>query len=305
MLVLNTNVSGTDNFTGFEFNNSSNSLAGTVRLNRGRIILDNAAALGSASLFAQTVASSTVGSGNVELNGSYTLANNITTNTTNDSFDVPGTNLVMLSGVFTSPVLWVKQNTGTLTLANASDTFLGVTINGGTLSLNTTSTIAATGALTLSNGTLQVAPGSGVTFGSTTIGVGSSLVNNAGTNPVALKAITRNVGGVVDFGSTTSGGGVSTSTANVIGILGGYATTDGGTYFAAQTSSAVWVTKYTSASQSSMLANGGRLFQCERRREQQSNPERRCDAEQPPVSSPAVEPSRWAEPRRCRRAGSS
>jgi autotransporter-associated beta strand protein len=215
-LELNTPTSG-DGQTAFEFNASNGFATGTtVRLNRGRLILDNANALGSASLYVQTNPDTTAGSGDVVFNGTYTLPNNITTGATyEDTYDVPGANVATLTGNFSSgsTVIWDKLDTGTLVLTNAADRFVGVKLAGGTLQ-----------------------------------------INNAGVGTMALGALTRAVGGVIDFGSTTTGGGASTSTANTNGILGGYATTDGGGYFAAQTSTGL-VTKYTAASLTSVLGN--------------------------------------------------
>ena len=146
-----------------------------------------------------------------------------------------------------------KTTAGTVTLTGAN-TYSGITtVGGGTLKLdfsaagaaatqiiNAASVLTMGGAPSLGGGTLLVvgnATGNDCqTFASTTINAGASSIQftnsvATGTPTLALKAITRNAGGTVDF-KLPSAGAVTTTNANVGGILGGYATV-GGTDWAA------------------------------------------------------------------------
>jgi autotransporter-associated beta strand protein len=139
-----------------------------------------------------------------------------------------------------------KATTGTLTLNGAAvNTYTGATtVNWGTLIVDfanltpATNLIDGNSALVMGSGTLQVKQKSATvtsqTFAGTTINAGSSTitatnVSGSATNTltVALGAITRNAGGVVNFTLPTSGqGAIATSTANdASGFLGRWATT--------------------------------------------------------------------------------
>jgi autotransporter-associated beta strand protein len=145
----------------------------------------------------------------------------------------------------------VKSTTGTATIDTASQSAgsqgFVVTIQGGTLVMEylnpgpsgDTAVRAkyGVGALTLAGGSLRhyYPAGSG---GRTETGItgttvrpgGTSLVisnaNTSGGYTLAMAALTRNVGGTLDFSKVTAGGAANftTTTPNVNGILGGYAT---------------------------------------------------------------------------------
>src|SRR4029077_195999 len=124
------------------------------------------------------------------------------------------------------------------------------TINGGTLTVtepgNGSSVISSSSALALGGGTLNLVLTNNVgqTFNGTSINSGSSSIAVSGgggvTPPATLGAISRQVGGTVDFGTPTITSGVrhhtttTTANSNFTGgsqtILGGYATVDGITW---------------------------------------------------------------------------
>jgi autotransporter-associated beta strand protein len=133
---------------------------------------------------------------------------------------------------------------GALTLGG-TNTYLGATsVSSGTLTLDftqagapTTNIISSSSALTLGGSTLNVIGNASTTnsqtFAGLALNLGASSItdsNNATSNSllIALGAITRNAGGIVNFtlpsGTNSASNGITTSNSNTNGILGGYAT---------------------------------------------------------------------------------
>jgi autotransporter-associated beta strand protein len=133
----------------------------------------------------------------------------------------------------------MNAGTNNLTLnSTAANTYTGSTmVNGGSLiedfanAASATDLINSGSTLVLGGGALQVLQKSGTTtsqtFAGTTINPGFSKVIGtqvgSGAVNIALGALTQNPGGTVDF-TNTSTGTITTTTANVNGILGGWAT---------------------------------------------------------------------------------
>ena len=118
-------------------------------------------------------------------------------------------------------------NGGALTLTGVN-TYTGTTsVNRGTLDVGggtAAGTINSASALALGGGTLTYTRtgNTSQSFAGTTVNQGGSAVTNAVTGRnLNLGAITRNLGGTVNF---TGPGPITTTTANTNGILGGYAT---------------------------------------------------------------------------------
>jgi autotransporter-associated beta strand protein len=151
------------------------------------------------------------------------------------------------SGVISGNGSLIKLGAGALTLS-ASNTYSGrTTVSGGTLMLD----FSAAGApaanilnkfsnVTLGGGTLLLNGNASTTNSQTLTGTvvnpGASaiqLIANPTSNPLslALGGITRAAGGVVDFtlpsGTQSAANGITTTTANSSGILGGWATVSG------------------------------------------------------------------------------
>jgi len=148
--------------------------------------------------------------------------------------------------------LLVFKNTGTTHTSN-------VAVNNGTLLLDFSNLATPTNLLNESNSNLNFAFGGGTLsingkasgatsqdlFSGTTFNSGASaisLTNNGTSVVLKLEGITRNVGGTVDItqpsGTLSSTNGVTTTTTtNVGGILGGYATVGGSTWAVAPASS--------------------------------------------------------------------
>jgi autotransporter-associated beta strand protein len=167
-----------------------------------------------------------------------------------------GTGTTTISGGIGSNVTGLTENslTSGLTLTGAASSYTGATtISTGTLTLDfsqagspTTNLSSTSSALVMGGGAgpaaLNVIGLSGTinsqAFNGATFNPGASsltISNNATSNPtlVALGAITRNVGGTVNFtqpvnGAVGSTNGYTTTTANDAGgILGGWATVSG------------------------------------------------------------------------------
>ena len=147
--------------------------------------------------------------------GSGTVSGNIVSNMTGSA----GNNI----GI-------VKAGNGTWTLSGANAFTNGVIVDQGTLTLDYSSQnnakLATTGPLTLGGGTVNLSGGSFLeAVASTTIVPGSSAVTrSSGSSTLRLNALTRMSGGEIDFVAASI---ADTTTLNVNGILGGYATLAG------------------------------------------------------------------------------
>ncbi len=154
----------------------------------------------------------------------------------------PGNTVFASTSVLTGiPNLWggiAKSGSGTLTLAGTSDLLGATSLRGGAAILDYTSSGASrltagtntVTALVLGGVDLQLKGGSfSQTLGAgggTTLDVGHTRIRrtDGGTSTIALGAITRSNGGLIDF----EDGVASTTSGNTSGILGtGYATVGG------------------------------------------------------------------------------
>jgi hypothetical protein len=195
-LQLDSSISG-DNSNLFVLSGSNTLAAGTtVDLDRGRVQLSNASALGNASL---TLGASTSGNGNLSFGGSFTLPNAISIGTGGDTISTNGNN-VTLSGII-SGSSFGKVGSGTLTLTGTN------TFTGGA----TPSTITA--------GTVQA---NNVT---SSLGTGTTAVTSTGVLAGGSKAATGATGGAVTVGTATAGAGgtitagTGATTTDTIGTL--------------------------------------------------------------------------------------
>ncbi len=150
-----------------------------------------------------------------------------------------------------------KTGTGTLTLSGANTYTGATTVNGGTLIIDTTTNptvLSPSSALVMGGGTFQLNGVAGDTtqvLNGLTVDKGSSeiIVNNSGTvttldlrGTSGLMGLTHNAGGFVDFESSLGTFGVNarvlTNQANdATGILGAWATVNGGSALATKNSS--------------------------------------------------------------------
>ncbi len=129
----------------------------------------------------------------------------------------------------------VKAGSGIWTLSGFNNytntlTASGAILNEGTLNLDyatqNNSKLSDLNSFTLAGGILNLTNGSHTeVVASTVIGVGnSSVTRGGGTSVLRMNAITRQRGGVVDFGAASI---ADTDSSDVNGILGGYATVAG------------------------------------------------------------------------------
>lgn len=124
----------------------------------------------------------------------------------------------------------VKAGNGTWTFSGANTFTNSIAVDAGTLTLDystqNNSKITTNGLLTLGGGTLNLNGGSFVQpVGLTAIVPGASAITeSSGSSTLQLNTINRLPGGTLDFGAPSI---AETSTPNVNGILGGYATVAG------------------------------------------------------------------------------
>jgi autotransporter-associated beta strand protein len=119
---------------------------------------------------------------------------------------------------------------GTLTLT-ATNTYTGTTsINqAATLNLPSGGLINSSSPLSAGGGTLALGGTGNQTFAGVTLGAGAFTITDTNSGTLALGAITRSIGGTIDFGSA---GTITTSATTTNGIIGGYATIGGGANWA-------------------------------------------------------------------------
>lgn len=169
----------------------------------------------------------------------------------------------------------IKVGTGTLTL-NSSVNWAGfntnaLSVNGGMVIEDLANTVTGTGFLVgpirVGGGTFSLLGKSGTnglqTFSSLLVNAGASTITASHSGAgilLQLAAITRNVGGTLDFvspsGVLSGTNGITTTTANnAAGILGGYATVGGTDWAVSGGSATAPITAF--ASYTGMVAAGG------------------------------------------------
>ena len=147
-------------------------------------------------------------------------------------------------------VTLTQSGANTLVLTGANTYTGDTTVSEGTLDLGnggTSGSISASSDLILAGGTLNYdrsGTGNTQTFASTTFNAGASALTAGSGDTIALKGLTRNTFGVVDFGGAGSFTSTSTS-ANINGILG-YATFGGTTWAVGPSTSGGAITGLTS-----------------------------------------------------------
>jgi len=229
----------------------TNTAASTLTIGGGGITMNNGAqatTVGDANL------SLVLGAAQTWTNNSSSNALNVGGNVTNSTFTltIAGVGAVNISGnIGGGSGGLTKTGTGTTTLSGTNGYTGTTTVSIGTLQVGngTSGSIASTSALALGGGTFG---GStfillGNTTGTTSQTV-ASLAVNAGASAIIVnanggsgttlnvKAISRSVGGTIDFSGS---GSTITSTGNTSGILGGYATFGGSTWAVSNGASAI------------------------------------------------------------------
>ncbi|MFN7339615.1 MAG: beta strand repeat-containing protein, partial [Opitutia bacterium] len=198
---------GGDNASTFQLN-GANTFSGTLRLNRGRVILNNLGALGDASALLHVATNANTTSGNVVFNVGGTFANPIFIDTANNAFNTQS-NAVTLSGAISGGVGFYKMGAGNLTLSGQS-TFTGaLTVAQGSVILASSNRLAAGASATI---------GSAATTGRLVLGDGSAAFSQtlAGLNSSGLGgSVVGNAAGSALTLSVTSG------SATFAGVLGG------------------------------------------------------------------------------------
>lgn len=228
VLQLDT-ATGGDSTTHFEFANA-NSLAGQVRLNRGRLTLSNASALGSASLFLQTNANAT--SGNLNFFGVTSVSNPLVIGVTANQWINTAESDITLSGALSSATSgsggFAKMGDGSLLLTGSTSGYVpGATqIAAGTLNISGISDTSFNAGSLSGLGTIEIGAKNLIatagTFPGLLTGTGGTLTKQ-GTGTFTLTRTTANSftggttinGGVLSIG--TGGTGANTAAVDVLG----------------------------------------------------------------------------------------
>jgi fibronectin-binding autotransporter adhesin len=160
-------------------------------------------------------------SGLLTVSGAVTNAGHLLT--------IGGTGSMTASGIISGAGGLTKTGSGTLTLSGANDYTGATTVTGGTLTVS--GSLGSSSNLTMGGSTFNYSnTGAGQTLSGLTISSGSATVNNtASGRTLALGAITRAEGeyGQANFATLT--GTITTTTANVNGIIAPWVTTGTGT----------------------------------------------------------------------------
>jgi autotransporter-associated beta strand protein len=199
-----------------------NSFGGQIRLNRGRLVVGHANALGTADLFLQTNGNST--DGNLAFaSGVTSLSNKIIIGTTTGQMINTGTQDITLSGVISSSTSgsggFSKTGSGTLTLTGVNAYSGSATsVASGTLEIGGAGQLGSGsygGAIAIA-GTLEVNTSADQTFSGAISGAGSLVKDNSGTLTLSGNSSTYT-------GTTT----VTAGTLLLSGQLGGNVTVSG------------------------------------------------------------------------------
>jgi fibronectin-binding autotransporter adhesin len=228
---------------------NSNTFAGGVNLNGGRIFVENNTAGNSGS-----VTSGPLGTGTLTMSdqttleayaGNFTLANAVNIPTAGTSGIIDGPSNLTLTGTLTGNGGLVKNGTGTLTFTLATNRSIGggLTVNNGSVVLNalggglTIGGNLAIGAISGQTATLTVNNGTLLQNGGTTIvgatGSGAATVNigttaSGSTLTVGSSGLIINPTGAVHIGSGSTSGTLDlTNNGNVL-VNGGTLEIDGG-----------------------------------------------------------------------------
>ena len=196
VLQLDTPVTG-DSTTTFTLS-GNNTLSGLVRLNRGALILTNPNSLGNASLLVQTNANTSAG--NLRFAGSFSLPNNITIGTANNTINT-GSHSVTLAGNLGGSAAWRKIGSGTLTLGTKNTSTSPLTLVEGTLAIPAGASLFDTGDFFGGIGVTYVSIDAGATLETRNWAYGD---NNAFNMLRANSYSVRVNGGTVRFTDTFS-----------------------------------------------------------------------------------------------------
>jgi fibronectin-binding autotransporter adhesin len=220
---------GGDATTHFNLSNA-NSLAGQVRLNRGRLTLSDASALGSASLFLQTNANAT--NGNLSFSSVTSISNPVIIGTTANQWINTDAANITLSGALSSGTSgsggFAKMGAGTLLLTGSTSAYVpgSTQIGAGTLNVSGISDASFNAGSLSGSGTIEIGTKNLIatagTFPGLLTGTGATLTKQ-GTGALALTRLTPNAytgattinGGALSIG--TGGTGANTAAVDVLG----------------------------------------------------------------------------------------
>ncbi|MCU0794790.1 MAG: autotransporter-associated beta strand repeat-containing protein [Akkermansiaceae bacterium] len=201
--------------------NGTNTLAGTINVQRGPLILGNASAAGTANI---VLDSNSPPAGALQL-GSFTIANSLQL-TGGASVGVGTGNSAGISGVVQGGATFTKLGAGSLTLSGVN-TYTGATlVSAGTLALSSAGTIDNTSGVQVSLGaTLDISAKSGYTInnvsGNGTVS-GNLTVGNllsVGTSPGSMNFTNLSLAAAATYLHEVTGGGSAADFANVSGNL--------------------------------------------------------------------------------------
>ena len=232
-LRLNSNVSG-DNTTTFRLG-ANNTIAGTIDLNRGTLIVTGNNSLGTATLWLNGNGNSTLG--DLRFESPVTLANNIVlVGSPNPSPIHTGGHTVTLSGTLSSgSSQLIKIGAGTLVLTGSNTYSTATAVNNGVLQIGnggTTGNLGPGSAVTIAAaGQLVIDRNNAYSASNTIANSGNVTVNSSGTTTLS---------GAISGAGTLSQSGSGTTVLSASNTYTGATTVNQGTlelnYAAANTS---------------------------------------------------------------------
>jgi fibronectin-binding autotransporter adhesin len=238
LLYSDAAAAGTNTVTLGAGNSSGNAVLALGSFGSTAVTFANAVTVGAGSGTRTIVNSTNLSTGNAGLSNTLTLNKDVTFDIT--QYTANTNDRITVSGAVTGTGGIVKAGTGLLILSNAANSFGGLQINAGQVTLQTNATVSGLsgsgGSLALAGGTLTVNAAANSSYGQVISGAGSLAKSGAGTmtlggNNTYGGATTVSAGGLIVNGNQSGATGVldvaSGATLGGSGTIGGATTISG------------------------------------------------------------------------------